>query len=260
MPQEEVTDDIDTTEGQLLSANNEGDIITANGEIVGELVMDDGDPSVIVESIVNADGSVFVDERDFNNYCNNHLGHDSHFPGLQGILFTLISISFFLQLLNLICLFFIYVVSDMETISTPVEIEKLTKSSTTLDPPPTNDPLSSASTPKSPIIEEVQDPKIWIVRPAANIENEADSCAEAELPKTPKIGATDVTHDVNNVDGFTNETNHQLLLEQMVVFRAKKGKIFYETEMLKLKKDKLKLQINCYANEIKKQDIIDNYS
>lgn len=39
--------------------------------------MEDGDPSVIVESIVNSDGSVFVDERDFNNYCNNHLTHHS---------------------------------------------------------------------------------------------------------------------------------------------------------------------------------------
>lgn len=67
--------EIDTNEGELLRANSEGDIIAANGEIVGELVMEDGDPSVIVESIVNADGSVFVDEREFNTYCNNHLSH-----------------------------------------------------------------------------------------------------------------------------------------------------------------------------------------
>lgn len=87
LTQEEVGDDIDTSEGQLLSASAEGDIITANGEIVSELVMEDGDPSVIVESIVNADGSVFVDERDFNNYCNNHLTHpvhDCNSPGTQG--------------------------------------------------------------------------------------------------------------------------------------------------------------------------------
>lgn len=75
---------MDATEEQLLTTNTEGDIITANGEIVGDLVMQDGDPSVIVESIVNADGSVFVDERDFNNYCNNHLTHDSNSPGPQG--------------------------------------------------------------------------------------------------------------------------------------------------------------------------------
>lgn len=75
--QEEVVDDIDVSEDQLLTANNEGEIITADGEIVGELVMEDSDPSVIVESIVNADGSVFVDERDFNSYCNNHLSHHS---------------------------------------------------------------------------------------------------------------------------------------------------------------------------------------
>lgn len=76
LTQEEVVDEIDTTEGELLRTNNDGDIIAANGEIVGELVMQDGDPSVIVESIVNADGSVFVDEREFNTYCNNHLSHN----------------------------------------------------------------------------------------------------------------------------------------------------------------------------------------
>lgn len=73
LTQEEVVDEIDTTEGELLRTNNDGDIIATNGEIVGELVMQDGDPSVIVESIVNADGSVFVDEREFNSYCNSHL-------------------------------------------------------------------------------------------------------------------------------------------------------------------------------------------
>lgn len=89
LTQEEVVDEMDATEGKLLRTNNEGDIITTNGEIVGELVMEDGDPSVIVESIVNADGSVFVDERDFNTYCSNHLSHtvdDSQSPNSQGII------------------------------------------------------------------------------------------------------------------------------------------------------------------------------
>lgn len=87
LTQEEVVDEIDTTEGELLRTNNDGDIIAANGEIVGELVMQDGDPSVIVESIVNADGSVFVDEREFNTYCNNHLSHNvdgSQSPSTRG--------------------------------------------------------------------------------------------------------------------------------------------------------------------------------
>jgi len=87
LTQEEVVDEIDTNEDELLRADNEGDIIAADGEIVGELVMENGDPSVIVESIVNADGSVFVDEREFNNYCNNHLSHtvdDSQSPKSRG--------------------------------------------------------------------------------------------------------------------------------------------------------------------------------
>lgn len=87
LTQEEVVSEIDTNEGELLRTNNEGDIIAADGEIVGELVMENGDPSVIVESIVNADGSVFVDEREFNSYCNNHLSHavdDSQSPKPRG--------------------------------------------------------------------------------------------------------------------------------------------------------------------------------
>jgi len=86
LTQEEVVGEIDANEGELLRTNNEGDII-ADGEIVGELVMENGDPSVIVESIVNADGSVFVNEREFNNYCNNHLSHtvdDSQSPKSRG--------------------------------------------------------------------------------------------------------------------------------------------------------------------------------
>jgi hypothetical protein len=87
LTQEEVVGEIDANEGELLRTNNEDDIIAADGEIVGELVMENGDPSVIVESIVNADGSVFVNEREFNNYCNNHLSHtvdDSQSPKSRG--------------------------------------------------------------------------------------------------------------------------------------------------------------------------------
>lgn len=93
LTQEEVVDEIDTNEGKLLRADNEDDIITADGEIVGELVMENGDPSVIVESIVNADGSVFVDEREFNSYCNDPLSHtvdDSQSPKSRGkLIFSL---------------------------------------------------------------------------------------------------------------------------------------------------------------------------
>jgi len=82
-----VVGEIDTNEGELLRANDESDIIAADGEIVGELVMENGDPSVIVESIVNADGDVFIDEREFNSYCSNHLSHavdDSQSPKSRG--------------------------------------------------------------------------------------------------------------------------------------------------------------------------------
>lgn len=82
-------EDLNSSREEILKTPKDNDIIGANGEIVGELVMEDGDPSVIVESIVNSDGSVFVDERDFNSYCNDHLSHtveDSQSPDSQGIL------------------------------------------------------------------------------------------------------------------------------------------------------------------------------
>lgn len=92
LTQEEVGDEIDT-KNELMRVDNEDDIIAADGEIVGELVMENGDPSVIVESIVNADGSVFVDEREFNSYCNNNLSHevdDSQSPEPRGkLIFSL---------------------------------------------------------------------------------------------------------------------------------------------------------------------------
>lgn len=105
LTQEEVAAEIDTNEGELLRANNEGDIIAANGEIVGELVMEDGDPSVIVESIVNADGSVFVDGREFNNYCSNHLTHtvdESQSPKTRGKFDVALHI-LFIKLVQKIC-------------------------------------------------------------------------------------------------------------------------------------------------------------
>ncbi|XP_011302304.1 uncharacterized protein [Fopius arisanus] len=227
LTQEEVPDEMDTTEGELLRANAEtrGELV---GEIVGELVMDDGDPSVIVESIVNADGSVFVDERDFNSYCDNHLGHDSRSSASQGS-----------QVL------------DIETISTPVEMEKLPKTQRS-NPHLLSDPLSPTMS-RSPPMDECHDTKIWIMK-TGTMESEMDSCPENETVKNPK-NVTEINPEVSNVEVFAGEANHQLLLEQLSVLKAEKGKLIHETEMLKLKKDKLKLQINCYTNEMKKQEM-----
>lgn len=54
---------------------------------------------------------------------------------------------------------------------------------------------------------------------------------------------------------LSDEASHQLLQEQLTVLRAERGKLYHETEMLKLKKNKLKLQINYYSNEIRKQEM-----
>lgn len=237
MTQEEGVDDIDSTDNPLLRASNEGDIITANGEIVGELVMEDGDPSVIVESIVNADGSVFVDERDFNSYCNNHLSHtvdDSHSPDSHS------------QVL------------DIGTISDSVDIDQITKTSSASPVPMQHvDSLSNETNmePVSPT-EEPHDDRIWIMKGSTTVETVADGCTEndaAALTKTTSVAA-EGCNDVNDVV-FTDEASQQLLLEQLAVLRAEKEKLFHETEMLKLKKDKLKLQISCSTNKLKKQEM-----
>ncbi|XP_034945714.1 uncharacterized protein [Chelonus insularis] len=234
LSQEEVVDDIgDTAEEQLLSANNGGDIITANGEIVGELVMESGDPSVIVESIVNADGSVFVDEREFNSYCDDHLNHssveDNHSTGHQ--------------------------VLDIETISNSIEIDKLSKT-TAASPTPAHlmDTITSPLAKSPGVGNDSQDERIWIVKETAE-EVESENCVENDL-STTKIKTSHVEghNDVGEVV-FSEEASHQLLIEQLAVLRAEKGKLYHETEMLKLKKDKLKLQINCYTNEIRKQEM-----
>lgn len=85
--QEESVDEMSNAEGQLVSVRRSSDLISVNGELVGELVMEDGDPSVIVESIVNADESVFVDEREFNAYPLSSSVRNSQSPTQEGIQF-----------------------------------------------------------------------------------------------------------------------------------------------------------------------------
>ncbi|KZC11425.1 PREDICTED: uncharacterized protein LOC107189519 [Dufourea novaeangliae] len=232
LTQEEVVDEIDTTEGELLRTNNDGNIIAANGEIVGELVMQDGDPSVIVESIVNADGSVFVDEREFDTYCNNHLSHTvdhSQSPNTR--------------------------VLDIETVAPSIDVEKM--KTTSISPKQPNRSLSPQpqQSPKSPnAFHETADSRIWIMKEATNAEIEQDSGPESErnCSKSAIIGKGDI--DAPEAV-LSDEASRQLLHEQLAVLRAEKGKLYHETEMLKLKKDKLKLQINCYSNEIRKQEM-----
>ncbi|KOX75541.1 hypothetical protein WN51_12285 [Melipona quadrifasciata] len=231
LTQEEVVDEIDTTEGELLRANNDGDIIAANGEIVGELVMQDGDPSVIVESIVNADGSVFVDEREFNTYCNNHLSHTvdgSQSPSAR----------------------------DIETIAPTANMEKIKGTSTSPKQQTRSLTPQSQQTEKSPsnTFNESADSRIWIMKEATNTEADADSGPESEINCSKST--TTVKADVDTPEVIlSDEASHQLLQEQLAVLRAEKGKLYHETEMLKLKKDKLKLQMNCYSNEIRKQEM-----
>ncbi|XP_046416310.1 uncharacterized protein LOC124300286 isoform X2 [Neodiprion virginianus] len=246
LTQEEVVDDIDVSEEHLLTANNQGEIMTADGEIVGELVMEDGDPSVIVESIVNADGSVFVDEREFNSYCDNHLSHhvvDDSQSSTPPV--------------NLLSIIIYISVIDITSLTGTSEIDKITTSQASpnqlqrhrsLSPRSQFDPKSSET------FSEPAESRIWIMKEAAAAESEPESSLESEanMMKSPKNHKDDV--EPTNVI-LSEETSHQLLQEQLAVLRAERGKLYHETEMLKLKKDKLKIQMNCYSNEIRKQEM-----
>lgn len=87
------------------------------------------------------------------------------------------------------------------------------------------------------------------------METEAESGHESETNTTTK-SIPIVKCDIETPEVvLSDETSHQLLQEQLAVLRAEKGKLYHETEVLKLKKDKLKLQINCYSNEIRKQEM-----
>lgn len=87
------------------------------------------------------------------------------------------------------------------------------------------------------------------------IETEPESEPESETNTTSKPISM-MNPDIETPEvGLSDEASHQLLQEQLAVLRAEKEKLYLETEVLKLKKDKLKLQINCYSNEIRKQEM-----
>lgn len=89
----------------------------------------------------------------------------------------------------------------------------------------------------------------------ASVETEAESGPESETnTMTQPISMMKPNMETSEMV-LSDEASHQLLQEQLAVLRAERGKLYHETEMLKLKKDKLKLQINCYSNEIRKQEM-----
>lgn len=239
---------MDATEDQLLSTNTDGDLISANGEIVGELVMQD-DPSVIIESIVNTDE--YGDERNFGSYRDDdhHLKHnqvDDHTDTE---------------------------VLSIDPIEVDAEIDKLSKTpSNSPVPGQTIESLSADIDDHSSEINQnhshshhiTQDThRIWIMKESPT--HQTDNFVDDDDIKTSAVEATgcrpvtttingEENSDVNEVV-FAEEASHQLLLEQLAVLRAEKNKLHHETEMLKLKKNKLKLQIDCFTSELSKQEM-----
>jgi len=114
--------------------------------------------------------------------------------------------------------------------------------------------LQLQQSPKSPGSFHETDSRIWIVKEGTSVETEPESGPESETNATvtKPISVTDM--EAPEIV-LSDEASHQLLQEQLAVLRAEREKLYHETEMLKLKKDKLKLQMNCYSNEIKKQEM-----
>lgn len=113
----------------------------------------------------------------------------------------------------------------------------------------------SQMAPKSPgTFNESAESRIWIMKEAAVAETEVESSPESE-PNTLKSSRIhkDDTEAPDVI--LSEEASHQLLQEQLAVLKAERSKLYHETEMLKLKKDKLKVQMNCYSNEIRKQEM-----
>lgn len=99
------------------------------------------------------------------------------------------------------------------------------------------------------------DSRIWIVKEGTSVETEPESGPESEANATTTTKTIPITEMEAPEMVLSDEASQQLLQEQLAVLRAERGKLYQETEMLKLKRDKLKLQINCYSNEIKKQEM-----
>lgn len=103
-------------------------------------------------------------------------------------------------------------------------------------------------------LQESEDSRMWIMKETPCPETELDSNPESEMIESRSIRTLKTNIETPGMV-LSDESSYELLQEQLAVLRAEKGKLHHETEMLKLKKDKLKLQIDCYTNEIKKQEM-----
>lgn len=149
---------------------------------------------------------------------------------------------------------FVVSVLDIETIVPTTAIEKVAKeTSTSPGHKSQSDTTLSLQPPKSPDSFEETDSRIWIMKESSAIETEPESRSESETNMAKPI--SEEQQDVETPKVLSVEANNRLLQEQLTVLRAERGKLHQETEMLKLKKDKLKLQIRCYSNKIKKQEM-----
>lgn len=140
-----------------------------------------------------------------------------------------------------------------------VDIDEMSKASATSQSSQICDPLDQNQRSNTLLTNENKNDKstskIWVVQNPSNNDNDNETDNNINVVNDSKQqDDNDILNPSGELgDAFVEEASHQLLVEQLTVYRAKKEKLYHETDMLKLKKDKLRLQMNCYTAEIEKQ-------
>ena len=91
--------------------------------------------------------------------------------------------------------------------------------------------------------------RMWLMREVNAMGTEADSDAESEANGTKPLTTKAESNETQEVV-ISEDEGHQLLQEQLAVLKAEQEKLFHETEMLKLKKEKLRLEIKLLQSKV----------
>lgn len=139
-----------------------------------------------------------------------------------------------------------FTVLSPETITSHIDDKKMNPTSSHF----VQKVLSNRSSPvlKSPNPLHDSD-KIWVVK-ENTVDTEADSGAESEANG---VKITNVTNpESNNIREImiSDEREPLLIHQKLAVLKAEEEKLFHETEMLKLKKEKLRLEIKLLQSKV----------
>lgn len=106
--------------------------------------------------------------------------------------------------------------------------------------------LSNRSSPNHPLHDSE---KIWVVKEGTTLDTEADSGAESEANG---VKTNIINQETNNIREImiADEREPLLIHQKLAVLKAEEEKLFHETEMIKLKKEKLRLEIKLLQSKV----------